>query len=125
MEKKVIAVTGANTGLGFSLVKELCRSFKDDIIFLTAPDEKKGREAVKKLTGSGCKVLFHILDVTSEKVYLILQSICLKHTEGLIFFSITQQPEFFLIFHKLTRQIILLILIIWEQPESSKISNHF
>jgi carbonyl reductase 1 len=66
--KKIAAVTGANTGLGFSLVKKLCRLLGDNsTVYLTARDEVKGKEAIKQLNEIGLSPQFHLLDVTSEK----------------------------------------------------------
>jgi carbonyl reductase 1 len=65
--KKIAVVTGSNTGLGYSLVKGLCTQFgKDAIVYLTARDEDKGREAVKRLNKLGLNPEFHLLDVTSD-----------------------------------------------------------
>ncbi|XP_075992426.1 carbonyl reductase [NADPH] 1-like [Anticarsia gemmatalis] len=66
METKVAVVTGSNRGIGFEIVKGLCQKF-DGAVYLTARNEERGREAVKKLQDIGLKPLFHILDVTCEK----------------------------------------------------------
>jgi len=64
--KKVIIVTGSNTGLGYSLVKGLCTLFGESaVVYLTARDESKGRQAVGRLNKLGLKPQFHLLDVTS------------------------------------------------------------
>lgn len=66
METKVAIVTGGNRGIGFEIVKGLCQKF-DGVVYLTARNEKRGQQAVKKLEELGLKPLFHILDVTCEK----------------------------------------------------------
>jgi carbonyl reductase 1 len=64
--KNVIAVTGSNTGLGYSLVKGLCTMFGESaVVYLTARDESRGRQAVERLNKLGFKPEFHLLDVTS------------------------------------------------------------
>lgn len=61
---RVAVVTGSNKGLGFAIVRGLCKRFDGDVI-LTARNEDLGREAVAKLEGEGLKPLFHQLDITS------------------------------------------------------------
>ncbi|XP_046973421.1 carbonyl reductase [NADPH] 1-like [Vanessa cardui] len=65
MAVKVAAVTGANKGLGFSVVKGLCERF-NGIVYLTSRNEKRGLEAVKKLNALGLKPQFHTLDVSDK-----------------------------------------------------------
>ena len=42
----LMQVTGANKGIGFGIMKELCAKF-DGIVYLTARDEGRGLAAVK------------------------------------------------------------------------------
>lgn len=63
---KVAIVTGSNKGIGFEIVKGLCKKF-DGAVYLTARNEERGLQAVKKLEKLGLKPLFHVLDVTDEK----------------------------------------------------------
>jgi carbonyl reductase 1 len=66
--KKVVVVTGSNTGLGYSLVKGLCTSFGENaVVYLTARDENRGRQAVERLHKLGLRPQFHLLDVTSDE----------------------------------------------------------
>ncbi|XP_014367812.2 carbonyl reductase [NADPH] 1 [Papilio machaon] len=65
MASKIAVVTGANKGLGFSIVKGLCFKF-DGVVYLTARDEKRGLEAVDKLKALGLHPEFHLLDVSNE-----------------------------------------------------------
>lgn len=66
METKVAVVTGANKGIGFEIVKGLCRKF-EGTVYLTARSEERGQEAVKKLEELDLHPSFHVLDVTSEE----------------------------------------------------------
>ncbi|XP_028162733.1 carbonyl reductase [NADPH] 1-like [Ostrinia furnacalis] len=66
METKVAVVTGANKGIGLEIVKGLCQKF-DGTVYLTARNEERGQEAVKKLEELDLHPVFHILDVTSEE----------------------------------------------------------
>ncbi|XP_041968741.1 carbonyl reductase [NADPH] 1-like [Aricia agestis] len=66
MTEKVAVVTGANKGLGFAIVKGLCRRF-NGIVYLTSRDETRGLHAIKKLNGMGIKPNFHVLDVTDKQ----------------------------------------------------------
>lgn len=66
MNTKVAIVTGANKGIGFEIVKGLCLKF-DGVVYLTARNEERGVNAVKKLQDLGFKPLFHVLDVTDER----------------------------------------------------------
>lgn len=64
--KKVAFVTGSNQGLGFALIKNLCRNLPTDEfdIYLTARDEAKGKAAIALLKKEGLSVHYHQLDVT-------------------------------------------------------------
>ncbi|KAG7311500.1 hypothetical protein JYU34_002543 [Plutella xylostella] len=66
MDTKVAVVTGSNRGIGFEIVKGLCRKF-DGVVYLTARNEERGRQAVKQCEESGLHPAFHLLDVTSEE----------------------------------------------------------
>jgi len=46
--KRVAVVTGSNKGIGYSIVKFLCKKF-DGIVYLTARDESRGKNAVHEL----------------------------------------------------------------------------
>ncbi|CAH3129079.1 unnamed protein product [Porites lobata] len=61
---KVAVVTGANKGIGYAIVKKLCKEFSGTVI-LTARDEQRGQEAVKSLNKEGCSPKFHQLDIIS------------------------------------------------------------
>lgn len=79
MEDKVAIVTGANKGLGFAIVKGLCQKYKG-VVYLTARDESRGLEAVKKLNDLGLKPQFHQLDVSDRNsIKEIAEYIKTKH----------------------------------------------
>ncbi|KAM9254395.1 carbonyl reductase [NADPH] 1 [Dugong dugon] len=59
---RVALVTGANKGIGFAIVRELCRQFSGDVV-LTARDEARGRAAVQQLQAEGLSPRFHQLDI--------------------------------------------------------------
>ncbi|CAG9784327.1 unnamed protein product [Diatraea saccharalis] len=66
METKVAVVTGGNKGIGFEIVKGLCQKF-NGTVFLTARNEERGLQAVKKLEELDLHPVFHQLDITSEE----------------------------------------------------------
>jgi len=59
---KVAIVTGSNKGIGFAIVRGLCKSFDGDV-YLTSRDESRGKEAVKKLQEEGLNPKYHQLDI--------------------------------------------------------------
>lgn len=62
----VAFVTGANQGLGLSLVRLLCRQIADTgTVYLTARDPDRGRAAVEQLRSEGLDPVFYQLDVQS------------------------------------------------------------
>lgn len=65
MSSKIAVVTGANKGIGYAIVKGLCKKF-NGIVYLTARDESRGLEAVKKLNELGLKPRFHVLDISNK-----------------------------------------------------------
>ncbi|XP_045510811.1 carbonyl reductase [NADPH] 1-like [Colias croceus] len=62
---KVAVVTGSNRGIGFAIVKGLCKRF-DGIVYLTSRDENRGRKAVEELNKLGLKPHYHQLDVSDR-----------------------------------------------------------
>ncbi len=63
--QKIAVVTGANRGIGFEISRQLAHLGMK--IILTARDEKKGREAARRLQNEGLDVVFYLLDVTKEE----------------------------------------------------------
>ena len=66
MIDKVAVVTGSNKGIGFGIVRELCRRGVK-VVYLTARDIKRGKEAIKKLKEEGFNPIFYQLDITDKK----------------------------------------------------------
>lgn len=62
---KVAVVTGANKGIGLSIVKLLARSDKNMAVILTARNKERGEKAMKEL--SLPNVSFRQLDVTDQR----------------------------------------------------------
>lgn len=58
----VAVVTGSNKGIGFAIVRALCKQFPGDV-YVTARDTGRGQEAVAKLQEEGLHALFHQLDI--------------------------------------------------------------
>lgn len=82
MDTKVAIVTGGNKGIGFEIVKGLCQKF-EGVVYLTARNEERGLNAVKKLQELGLKPLFHLLDVTDEKSIEDLATYIAKNHSGI------------------------------------------
>lgn len=62
-EKRCAVVTGGNKGIGFEICRQLALNHGIEVV-LTARDETRGVEAVKKLHVSGItNVVFHQLDI--------------------------------------------------------------
>ncbi|XP_059055684.1 carbonyl reductase [NADPH] 1-like [Achroia grisella] len=79
MTEKVAIVTGSNKGLGFAVVKGLCQKYAGTV-YLTARNETRGLEAVKKLNEDGLKPEFHVLDVCdSDSIKNFANYIKTKH----------------------------------------------
>ncbi|KAL3880692.1 hypothetical protein ACJMK2_032912 [Sinanodonta woodiana] len=75
-------VTGANKGIGFAIVRGLCKQFDGDVI-LTARDEDRGMRAVKDLMKEGLNPLFHKLDISNQTSIQTLKAFLHKHYGGL------------------------------------------
>jgi len=59
---KVALVTGANKGIGFAVVRAMCKQYAGDV-YLTARDAGLGTAAVDSLKKEGLSPLFHQLDI--------------------------------------------------------------
>ncbi|KAK7065897.1 NADH-cytochrome b5 reductase [Halocaridina rubra] len=73
-------VTGANKGIGFGIVQELCSKF-DGVVYLTARDEDRGLAAVDELKKMGLSARFHQLDIDCKESILKFSEY-LKKTYG-------------------------------------------
>jgi NAD(P)-dependent dehydrogenase (short-subunit alcohol dehydrogenase family) len=63
----IAVVTGANKGLGFSLVRALCQKWQGNgVVYLTARDRDRGQQALRSLEAEGHQPLFHQLDLTVD-----------------------------------------------------------
>lgn len=63
---KVAVVTGANKGLGYSIVKKLCEKYSGKV-YLTSRDERRGETACDELKKLGLNPSFHQLDVSDKE----------------------------------------------------------
>ncbi|BFZ24375.1 hypothetical protein BsWGS_27414 [Bradybaena similaris] len=82
MAKRVAVVTGANKGVGFGIVRALCKQFDGDV-FLTSRDEGRGKSAVQQLEKEGLQPKFHQLDLNNYESIVKLREFLLKHYQGL------------------------------------------
>ncbi|VFV41762.1 carbonyl reductase, partial [Lynx pardinus] len=84
---RVALVTGANKGIGFATVRNLCQQFFGDVfsgdVVLTARDEARGRAAVQQLQGEGLSPRFHLLDVDDLQSIRALRDFLRKEYGGL------------------------------------------
>nr|XP_002721298.3 carbonyl reductase [NADPH] 1 [Oryctolagus cuniculus] len=79
---RVALVTGANKGIGYTIVRDLCRLFSGDVV-LTARDEARGRVAVQQLQAEGLSPRFHQLDITDLQSIRALRDFLRKEYGGL------------------------------------------
>lgn len=66
---KIAVVTGANKGLGYAIVKILCKEYSGKV-YLTSRDESRGINACEELKTLGLKPEYHNLDITDSKSVL-------------------------------------------------------
>lgn len=66
MSNNVAVVTGANRGLGFAIVKALCKRYHG-VVYLTSRNQKRGKDAVEDLKKLGFHPEYHQLDVTDRE----------------------------------------------------------
>lgn len=65
---KVGVVTGGNQGLGYSLVRAMCRSVGENgVVYLGARDPARGQQAVQRLREEGFTPRLHVVDVTDDE----------------------------------------------------------
>ncbi|XP_046554144.1 carbonyl reductase [NADPH] 1-like [Haliotis rubra] len=80
--RKAAVVTGSNKGIGFAVVRGLCKSFDGDV-FLTARDEGRGQAAIADLNKEGLQPKFHQLDINDQSSIERLKSFLLSTYGGL------------------------------------------
>ena len=68
----VAVVTGSNKGIGFGIVRGLCKKFKGDV-YLTSRDEARGLAAVEALKKEGLNPKFHVLDICNDESIIKLR----------------------------------------------------
>jgi NAD(P)-dependent dehydrogenase (short-subunit alcohol dehydrogenase family) len=61
-QERVAVVSGSNKGIGFAVVRGLCKQFSGHV-YLTARDEARGQAAVVELEKEGLHPKFHQLDI--------------------------------------------------------------
>lgn len=66
MSSKVAIVTGSNKGIGFAIVRGICKRF-EGVVYLTSRDVKRGEQAVEDLKKEGLNPNYHQLDITDTK----------------------------------------------------------
>lgn len=66
MSQRVAVVTGSNKGIGFAIVKKLCKKF-DGVVYLTARNPELGNAAVAELKAEGLQPKFHQLDISNQE----------------------------------------------------------
>ncbi|ESN90534.1 hypothetical protein HELRODRAFT_70715, partial [Helobdella robusta] len=75
-------VTGSNKGIGFAIVRSLCKKF-DGHVYLTARDVGRGENAVKELEKEGLHPHFHQLDIEDTKSITALKDYLVEKYGGL------------------------------------------
>jgi carbonyl reductase 1 len=79
---RVAVVTGSNKGIGFAIVRGLCKQFQGHV-YLTARDEGRGKEAIAELEKEGLHPKFHQLDIEDTKSVENLKQFLQKTYGGL------------------------------------------
>ena len=68
----VAIVTGSNKGIGFGIVKDLCKKYKGDV-YLTSRNEERGLKAVEDLKKEGLEPKYHVCDLSNVETVLKLR----------------------------------------------------
>ncbi|XP_046374061.2 carbonyl reductase [NADPH] 3-like [Haliotis rufescens] len=80
--RRVAVITGANKGVGFGIVRALCKQFDGDVI-LTARNVDRGQQAVADLNQEGLRPRFHQLDITDTDSVDALATFLKDNYDGL------------------------------------------
>ncbi|GFO37510.1 carbonyl reductase [NADPH] 1 [Plakobranchus ocellatus] len=72
MSSKVAVVTGSNKGVGFAIVRALCKQFPGDV-YLTSRDDSRGQAAVQALEKEGLHPKYHQLDINDHSSIVTLR----------------------------------------------------
>ena len=65
----VAIVTGSNKGIGFGIVRDLCKKYVGDV-YLTSRNEERGLKAVEDLRKEGLDPKYHVCDLANvETIY--------------------------------------------------------
>jgi len=78
----VAVVTGSNKGIGYGIVRALCKKYPGDV-FLTSRDEEKGLEAVSSLNNEGLYPKFHELDLGNAETVVKLRDFMVEKYGGI------------------------------------------
>ena len=62
----VAIVTGSNKGIGFGIVKDLCKKFEGDV-YLTSRNKERGWKAVEDLNKEGLEPKYHVCDLSNAE----------------------------------------------------------
>lgn len=79
---KVAIVTGSNKGIGFAIVRGLCKRF-DGVVYLTSRDLERGRKAVQDLQNEGLSPRYHQLDVTDKRSLEVFRDYLKANYDGI------------------------------------------
>lgn len=79
---RAAVVTGSNVGIGFEIVKNLCRQFDGDV-YLTSIEKEDGEAAIKILQDSGSSPKLHQLDVNDTDSVNALKHSLVSNNGGL------------------------------------------
>lgn len=82
MTVKVAIVTGANKGIGFAIVRGLCKRFDGDV-YLTSRDIGRGKKAIEELKKDGLNPKFHQLDITDKLSLEAFRDYLKKNYDGI------------------------------------------
>jgi len=77
---RVAVVSGSNKGIGFAIVRALCKKFDGDV-FLTSRDETRGKDAIAALEKEGLHPKFHPLNISDEASIVAIRDF-MKATYG-------------------------------------------